>query len=618
MIRFYILITFLFISMLTSWANTNPYWQQRVEYTITVEVDIQNFKMIGHEILVYFNNSPDTLTKAFFHLYYNAFQPNSGMDMRSRSISDPDKRVMSRIHKLKENEIGYHKISDLTQDSKELNFHVQGTIMEVELNEPILPGDFTTFELDFESQIPSQIRRTGRQNKEGIELSMSQWFPKIAEYDRRGWHSHPYIGREFYSPWGDYKVDISINKDYILGATGTLMNPDEIGHGYSKSPATISAKNMLTWKFMAKNVHDFVWAADPDYIHDIIEVENGPTLHFLYQGDTLVENWKKLQTEVVRTFKFANENYGKYPFESYSVIQGGDGGMEYPMATLITGHRTFNSLLGVTVHEIMHSWYQMVLATNESYFAWMDEGFTSYASAVIDDFLKGTPEGKSLVLKGYDYYYNIANSGQEEPLSTHADHFHTNFAYSAGAYGKGAVSVAQLEYLVGKKKQKEGLLAYFDKWKFKHPDLIDFTRVMERVSGLELDWYFDDWVGTTNTIDYGIQDVIINGKTTKVQFERVGEMPMPLDIEIELISGEKQMVYIPIDLMRGEKEFEDDKVLIATDWKWAAPYYSLDLDMPLKKIKCITIDPKRRMADVDRTNNRYPSTPSVIQEGKIK
>src|SRR5699024_7072828 len=212
------------------------------------------------------NHSPDTLDRVFYHLYLNAFQPGSMMDVRSRTIVDPDSRVGDRISKLGSDEIGYQKIQNLLQDGKNVKFTEEGTILIVDLDEPILPGESTQLEMNFEAQIPLQIRRTGRDNLEGIRYSMSQWYPKISEYDERGWHPTPYIGREFHSVWGDFDVKIEIDKDYVVAATGNLIKADEIGYGYIDEEVDHNGKNTLTWHFTAENVLDFVWAADPDYV----------------------------------------------------------------------------------------------------------------------------------------------------------------------------------------------------------------------------------------------------------------------------------------------------------------------------------------------------------------
>lgn len=226
-------------------ASTQDYrWQQRVDYQMEVRLDVKTHKLFGSQKLVYTNNSPDTLRKVYYHLYYNAFQPGSMMDVRSRTIADPDARVTDRISKLKDDEIGYQHILKLTQDGKEVKHKTIGTILEVELNKPLLPKMKTTFDMQFEAQVPVQIRRTGRNNREGIAYSMTQWYPKMAEYDHLGWHAYQYIAREFHGVWGDFDVKITIDPTFVVCGTGVLQNPHQIGHGYENPARRLAARQV--------------------------------------------------------------------------------------------------------------------------------------------------------------------------------------------------------------------------------------------------------------------------------------------------------------------------------------------------------------------------------------
>ena len=590
MFRYIFLFAFNIISL-----NSFSYWQQRVDYNIKVDFNHKNHQFEGQQNLIYFNNSPDTISKVFFHLYFNAFQPGSMMDVRSRSLPDPDSRVMDRISKLKKNEIGFHEIKMIQQSGIKLEYHIQGTVLEVKLEKPIMPNQSTDFYLEYISQVPVQIRRSGRNNKEGIDYSMAQWFPKIAEYDKDGWHANPYIAREFYAPWGDFDVSISIHEDYVVAATGILQS--QINHNQKK-----------IWRFKAEDVHDFVWAADPDYVHDILKVDSeNLELHFYYQksSDEMVQNWKRLQDDTAEAFKFINKTFGKYPYSKYSIIQGGDGGMEYPMATLITGERTYSSLLSVTIHEVLHSWYQMLLGTNESYLAWMDEGFTSFAQNIT--FLNMFNNIYNLDLinplkKSYNRYYNFVKTGLEEPLSTHSDHFSTNEAYGVGSYTKGAIFLMQLSYIIGEDNLYKGLRRYYNQWKFKHPNEYDFIRIMEKVSGIELDWYLDYWIKTIHQIDYSVEVRDNENKYLGIIISRIGKMPMPIEIEIQYDDFSTTNYYIPLSIMRGEKNLGDNVVLLK-DWEWVNEHYELDIDQSEKKITKIEINPSEKMADVDKKNN---------------
>lgn len=614
-----LLFTLLCISSLSAFAQNNTsYWQQHVDYTMEVDVDVAKHQFTGKQKLVYTNNSPDELTRVYYHLYFNAFQPGSMMDVRSRTIADPDRRVGDRISKLSEDEIGYQKVTSLKQDGKAVKYTVEGTILVVELNKSIKPGQKSTFEMEFNAQVPLQIRRSGWNNSEGVELSMSQWYPKMAEYDYTGWNPNPYIGREFHGVWGNFDVKISIDKDYVIGGTGILQNPNEIGHGYQDKGKKVPAPkgDKLTWHFKADNVIDFFWGADPDYIHTTKQVPNGPLLHFFYQkrvdeSGTSDENaryeqaWEQAPDLVAKAFEYAMKNFGRYPYPQFSVVQGGDGGMEYPMGTLITGARSLGSVVGVTVHEFFHSWYQGVLATNESLYPWMDEGFTSFGSSETMAYTFDRPSSNPHA-GSYRGYISIAKSGLEEPLSTHSDHYNTNRAYSSAAYSKGAVYLAQLSYVIGDKAFRKGMLRYFDEWKMKHPTPNDLLKIMEDESGMILDWYNEYFVHTTKTIDYGIKAVVGDNNKAVVELERIGLMPMPLDIVVEYTNGSKELFYIPLRIMRGEKPAENNiKRTILPDWTWVTPTYSFEIPASASSIKTISIDPSGRLADIEPANNSF-------------
>jgi len=596
----YLSVLICFLSLSAIAQNNTSYWQQHVDYNMDIDMDVETFQYKGTQKLEYTNNSPDDLNRVFYHLYFNAFQPGSEMDVRLQNIQDPDGRMTtedkkSRIMSLSESEMGYIKVKSLTQDGKEVTYKTVGTVLEVELATPIKSGDKATFEMEFDGQVPQQIRRSGRNNAEGVSLSMTQWYPKMAEYDFEGWHADPYIGREFHGVWGDFNVNITIDKDYIIGGTGYLQNPEDIGYNYGDEGAKgkKGKKGKLTWKFKAPMVHDFTWAADPDYIHDKVTANDGTVLHFLYQdNDSIKENWKNLQPKTEQILEFFNENIGPYPYEQYSVIQGGDGGMEYGMSTLITGERKFGSLVGVTAHEMAHSWFQFILATNEAQHEWMDEGFTSFISSEAMNVVMG--ENKENPHSGsYRGYTYLANSGVEQPMTTHADRYNVNQAYSITAYAKGAVFLAQLEYILGNDLQDEIIKEYYNQWKFKHPTPNDFIRVAEKVSGAELGWYLIDFGQTTNTIDYAVKT--IEGNTATL--ERIGLMPMPVDANVTFADGTTKMVHIPLRMMRWVKPNAEN---VQEDWPWAMPTYELKLDKEISKIE---IDPSQLMADVKRNNN---------------
>lgn len=583
-------------------------WQQKVKYTMDIDMNVQTNQFTGKQKLEYWNNSPDTLTKVFYHLYFNAFQPGSMMDTRSRRQgtiqagrgADWDARVKDRIQKLKPDEIGYQKILSLKMNGRPQKFEVLETILEVKLDKPILPKTKVVFDMDFEAQVPLQIRRSGRDNPgTKVRYSMSQWYPKLSEYDYEGWHPTPYVGREFYGVWGDFDVNISIDKNYILGGTGYLQNANQIGYGYETEGTKVTrpAGDKLTWKFTAPNVHDFMWAADPEFKHLTRKVREGLVLHLLYKnGIPSAKTWEKILDDAEKALPYIEKTFGPYTYKQYSFIHGGDGGMEYPMGTLLASP-------GAWLHEWMHNWYQGILATNEGLYAWMDEGFTSYADERISAFLD---DNKGFAQSGnYGGYYSLVKSNKEEPLTTHADHFNTNGAYSNAAYSKGAVFMEQLGYIVGAQVRDEILLDYYRLWRFKHPNVSDFIRLSEKRSDLKLDWYKEYWVNSTKTIDYAFDSLWEEGGKTKIRIKRIGLMPMPVDLQLTFKDGTSELHYIPLDLMYGEKPAENDisrKTYPA--WKWTSEVYTIESNRKLADISVAEIDPSLRMADVERQNNK--------------
>jgi Peptidase family M1 domain len=600
----------LFLSALFFLQNINAqYWQQRVKYAMDINMNVETNRFTGKQKLEYWNNSPDTLTRVFYHLYFNAFQPNSMMDTRSRrqgSIQvgrgqDWDPRVRDRILNLKPDEIGYQKILSLKMNGKAQQYTMHETILEVNLDKPILPKTKVVFDMDFESQVPLQVRRSGRDNPTSkVRYSMSQWYPKLCEYDKEGWHPTPYVAREFFGVWGDFDVNITIDKKYILGASGYLQNANQIGYGYETPGYKVAqpAGDKLTWHFIAANVHDFMWAADPEFIHKTRKVRSGLILHLLYKPtNAAAAQWQKILDDAEKALPFIEKTFGAYPYTDYSFIHGGDGGMEYPMGTLLITP-------GAWLHEWMHAWYYGMLGTNESIYSWMDEGFASYADARVSAFLENN---NGFAYKGsYEGYNNYVKSGKEEALTTHSDHFNTNYAFGQSSYSKGAVFMEQLGYILGAETRDKFLLNYYRQWRFKHPDLNDMLRVAEKTSGMELDWYKEYFVNSTRTIDYAVDSLWEEGGKTKIRLRRLGMMPMPIDCVLTFRDGTSEMHYIPMYLMFGQKKNENKDVpfIVYDAWKWTHETYTIETKKSLAEIAFAEIDPSLRMADADRKNNK--------------
>lgn len=614
--RFYLtlvlLTSFSFISF-----SQQGYWQQRVQYKMDVTLNVNTNIVTGTQKVDYFNNSPDKLNKIFIHLFWNAFQPGSQMDVRSRELGtvmvngrpDWDSRVRDRIYNLKPDEIGYQRVKSIKMNGVEQRTIEHGTILEVILSRDILPKTKVVFDITFEAQVPVQIRRSGRDNAEGVRYSMAQWYPKICEYDRDGWHTAQYVAREFYGVWGDYDVSIKIDKNYKIGGTGVLQNAAQIGWGYDKEGTSLKniATPLRTWHFTAKDVHDFVWAADPEFEH-LSKEREGTMLHVIYKKkDAKADSaWANVLDAAYTVLPYINKRFGKYIYPQYSFIQGGDGGMEYPMATLLKGPG-----LGTVFHEWMHSWYQMMLATNEVQHPWMDEGFTSWGEGEVTAFYrseKGLQNRAALPLNhadAYRGYLSIAPTPYAEPLTTFSDHYNTNIGYSMNAYSKGEVFLEQLGYVIGSETRDSVLLEYYKRWKLKHPSPDDFMKVAKDVSGLQLDWYKEYFVNTIKTIDYKIDSLWEESGKSIIRLRRIGEMPMPIDLRLTFKDSTTEMHYIPLDLTLGNKPAEtDEKRIIHPEWNWTNRTYLVKFDRKIFDLRKVEIDPTRRMADLDPSNNQ--------------
>ena len=607
-----------FALALSAQAQDN-HWQQQADYQMNVTMNVKNFQYKGVQKVTYINNSPDTLTTVFFHLYFNAFQPNSEMDANLQTLPDPDGRMAtnvgtpqrpiyeSRIAKLNPDEIGYLRVKKLTQDGVPATISHESTILKVTLPTPILPHSRTVLGLDFEGQVPVMIRRAGRNSPDGVALSMAQWYPKMVAYDHKGWHTTEYLGREFYGVWGNFDVKITLDKTYLVGASGVLQNPNEIGFGYEdkgvKVPTTKAATK--TWHFIAERVHDFTWAADPQYVHDKHQLADGKTIHFIYKK--YKDTWKQIQEPMLKVFDYYNQLIGKYPWPQYSFIQGGDGGMEYAMCTLMVGNEKYERLVGTAAHELAHAWFQHLLATDEAAYPWMDEGFTSYIEYLAEDQILKTKKTANPFDSAYKGYFGLVKSGFQEPTITHSDRFATNYAYSVTAYYKGLLFLTQLDYLMGNEALQKTLKRYYNEYAFKNPTPNDFIRIAEKVSGMQLQWFLNEFMETDHTADYAISKVEGKGNKTEVTLKRVGRLPLSIDLWVTDKAGNIRYVYVPLRMTYAEKPntYPAYPRTVLPAWGWGNPTYTFTLDMPLEDIKSITLDPENKSVDTDKENNSF-------------
>lgn len=607
-------------------AVSDAYWQQRVKYDIDVTVIDSIHSLDGKLSVQYFNNSPDTLREVYFHLYYLAFQPGSMMDVRAQEIRNG--QVRDRISKLKDNEQGKYRIDPITIDGQQASHEIMGTVMRVRLPKPLLPNTSTTIKFTYFEQIPKQTRRGGWMTLEGVQYSMAQWYPKIVEYDEEGWHAAEYLGREFYGVWGDFDVSITLPSSFTVAASGQCLNPQEVGHGYERiaggareGQAMPEEKSgMTTWRFHAENVHDFAWTADETYIHDWTTWRDSITVHAIYKT-SVMNLWKNALKYTVHSLQTYSELYGAYPYRNFYNTHAGDGGMEYPQLIMNTGFRSEQSLAGVTAHEVAHQWFYGILANNEIREAYLDEGFTSYATtkAMVRlwgneqqmpgierswlDWFIPLPNNKS---DNFRSYMNLAKAGYEEPLVIPHDWLREDV--NAGqVYSKPQVILNMLEYTLGDQVFDQGMKAYFNLWKFRHPKLRDFQNVMEDVANTDLDWFFDQWFRSDRVVDYSLSPVkskeTNGGYETTVRLRNREQAVMPIDLLLHYNDGTSEVATIPLAVHRGVGYKKPDTRLFFPAWDWVARTYQGTIVTP-KKVVAAEIDPSWRLQDLSRLNNR--------------
>jgi hypothetical protein len=604
-------------------AQQDVPWQQEVTYEMDVVLHANRHRLVGAQRLTYVNNSPDTLDRVFYHLYFNAFHPRSLMAERNRHLPDPDTRVVPRIFQLGPDEVGFQRVYTLHQDGLPVTWRVHDTVMEVRLARPILPGGTSVFEMAFEAQVPLQTRRSGRDNSEGIRFSMAQWYPKMAAYDGLGWHPHPYIGREFYGPFGTFDVRITLPAEYVIGATGVLQNPGEIGHGYEQPAdagrvatgparrADGSRPDSLTWHFRAERVHDFAWGADPEFIHERhlvtgVHGRDEPVEIHLFFRPNVANRWQQLGEWTSAMVRFYSERYGSYGYPQFTVIQGGDGGMEYPMLTFITGRRSPESLFSVTAHELAHMWFYGMVATNETLFSWLDEGIANYATHEARHHLFAGRRDRADHTHAIESVAHAQREGIFVRPNKPADWYETNTSFGLAAYTGGQAFISLLGYVMGDDALDRFLYRFGTEYRWRHPYPADVQNLAQRVSGMHLNWLFDQFLNGAERYDYAATRLEVNEADgryrTAVTLERRERGVLPVDLVVRFADGSAQWIHVPLAEAHGHKAVPADWV-VADPWPWVHPTYTFTLESDRRPVEVI-VDPAGRTPDIRRTNNR--------------
>ncbi len=502
-------------------ATFCQYWQQEVDYKIDVALNDNNHTLKGNISIDYTNNSPDELTYIWFHLWPNAYK-NETTAYAKQIFREKDGKKRWKDMKDK----GSLEGLDFTVNGQKLKTETDAQnidVMKVFLAKPLKTGEKVTITTPFFVKIPSYASRSGHIDQSYI---ICQWYPKPAVYDRKGWHPLPYLDQgEFYSEFGSFDVSITVPSAYVIGATGTLQNADELAKykelGKNNNVAankvikykTTSTAPVKTLQYKGSNIHDFAWFADKEFVvrYDTAQLGSGKVIDvFTYGYEKGNKHWQKSVDYVEDAIRFYSTSIGEYPYPVAQAVEGPanvmSGGMEYPMITLITSPDADEERMdAVITHEVGHNWFYGILGSNEREHAWMDEGINSYyqfryeaikyrANSIFGDAIPAELKSRTLPDFLAAVYGAMSSIPMEEPIETPSADFPDKDTYGTVAYIKTAIWLYIVELTIGQEKLDQAIKAYYDQWKFKHPYPEDMKTVFEK----ELKIGFDDLFGLLN------------------------------------------------------------------------------------------------------------------------
>jgi hypothetical protein len=627
------------------------YWQQQIDYVIRTTLDTVEHKVTGTERMTYHNNSPDRLAYVWVQLDQDIERTDSRAALAQRALP---RNIPEQARRFLAPEPvtngGYTipRVQLVAADGKKTDakFFRNGTQMRIDLATPLATGQKAVIEIDWSFIVP-EGGRNGRGVREKVRdgwlYEIAQWFPRAAVYDDvNGWQNVQFYGQgEFYLEFGNYDVSVTVPHDHIVRATGALMNPlqtmtatqrarlatalagdtavfivkaDEVGQASARPAGTAP----ITWRFKAENVRDFAWASSKTYVWDAAGFRYQPggrviELHSVYPRDAM-PLWDKISTKAIRQTMIT---YGRlafeYPYPQASNVHGPVFGMEYPMIAFCGARPradgTYDksleyALASVTIHEVGHNWFPMIVASDERRWTWMDEGLNSfleyYGSLDFDAaWPKQTMRGPARNLTNY------MRAPNQVPLMTESDAVYANFGNNG--YSKPATGLVMLrEHVLGEETFDRAFREYSQKWMFKHPQPADFFRSLVAGAGEEANWFWRGWFYTTYANDQAVTAVETQSAKELIgsdarganyhrfTFQQQAGLVMPLHFEVVYEDGTKETIKLPADIWRNnEKEF-------------AYGFFSN------KVVTQVTVDPAEAFVDVNRANNVWKAPPKPI------
>ncbi len=596
-------------------APGHRYWQNRADYVLEARLDTLREELRGTGLIRYANNSPDTLRFVWLQLDQNIFAERS----INRMTPPPLLLFAGEPFDMAVKEPGGVVIDSLSTNRGPFSTYVWDTMLRIDLQHPLAPGDTIQISVDWHFRIP--VNGVGRMGRDGRLYEIAQWYPRLAVYDDvNGWNTLPYIGSgEFYLEYGDFHVRLIVPASFIVAATGELQNPELVltaaqrqrlaRAAQSDEPVAIvtreeagsparsrpTAQGMLTWHFAARDVRDFAFAAAPNFRWDAVRYDAG------VQGTKLVQTFYRLGApngeEMIRMAVHAirsfSERWLMYAYPQASVIEGPINGMEYPMIVFVPAYPSRTGTGWTLMHELGHEWFPMMVGNDERRHPWMDEGFNSFIDlyTVSEYFRTSAPVYADSVLDGpLGAYPQNAVPGEEQPLITRP--VESRDLYWT-AYQKPALMLRLLrEEVLGREAFDRAFSEYARRWQNRHPQPADFFRTMANVSGRDLDWFWRAWVFTTSRLDQSVDSVAALGAdSVRVVLGNRREMVMPAEVRLTWSDGAADTRVVPVEM-----------------WNYG-PRHAFTVPTNGRRLMAVEVDPRRAYPDVDRANNRWSRAP---------
>jgi peptidase M1-like protein len=597
-----------------SGAPGRDYWQQRADYVIQASLDTLGRSVAGEERITYTNNSPDTLRYLWLQLDQNLFNSSS----RGAAIFAPSSRFGTAGAN------GGFTLTAVRQPAlpaapgrparraANLQHLVNGTMMRVELPSPLPPRTRYVMDISWSFPFGPNSNRMGIETVDGsVVFEVAQWYPRLAVYDDiRGWNTEQYLGQgEFYLEYGSFDVSLTVPANMIVAATGTLRNPLEVltpaqrrrlaAARRSDTTVIIRGKDeiadrasrprwdgTLTWRFAADSVRDFSWAAASHFIWDAAGVNGGRTVAMSFYPPSADSIWSQATQYAKTALERYSSQWFPYPYPYASNINGIEGGMEYPMIVFCSDRTSGPGLYGVTDHEFGHTWFPMVVGSNERLYPWQDEGFNTFINYYN---WKAKYPALSNRRGDADSYLRVALSGREQPVMVPADR---QPLLGHAGYNKPGLALRLLrDDVLGEDRFDPAFREYIRRWAWKHPTPADFFRTMEDGVGEDLSWFWRSWFYTTETVDQAVDSawaaVDSAGARSMVALSNPGAMVMPVTLVLSLSDGSTRRLKLPVEIWyRGRR-------------------YTVTLP-GAAKVTAAMVDPDSIYPDADRSNNRWP------------